>query len=49
MFLRLVEQMAKCEDVTEQLKAKNQMEWVQKTNNIKACAREIVNNELIFI
>lgn len=49
MFLRLVKQMAEREGVTEQLKAENQMEWVQKTNNIKACAREIVNNELIFI
>lgn len=49
MFFRLVEQMAEREGVTEQLKAENQMEWVQKTNNTKACAREIVNNELIFI
>ena len=49
MFLRLVKQMAEREGVTEQLKTENQMEWVQKTNNIKACAREIVNNELIFI
>lgn len=49
MFLQLVEQMAEREGVTDQLKAENQMEWVQKMNNIQACAREIVNSELIFI
>ena len=34
MFLRLVKQMAEAEDVTEQLKADNQMEWVRRMNNI---------------
>ena len=48
MFSRLVEQMKVNEGVTEQLKADNQMEWVARTNNIEARAREIVNHELIF-
>ena len=48
MFLRLVEQMAKREGVTEQLKAENQMEWVCRMNNISSRAMEIVNDELIY-
>ena len=48
MFL-LTEQMAQCEGITEQLKAQDQMAWVQGMNNIKAQAMEIVNHELIYI
>ena len=48
MFLRLVEQMAEREGVTEQLKAENQMEWVTRVNNIRHRATEIVNTELIY-
>ena len=45
----LVEQMAKKENVTEELKANNQLEWVQKMNNIKNRAEEIAYNEIIYI
>ena len=48
MFLRLVKQMAEREGVTEQLKAENALEWVQRMNNIRACVREIVEREIIF-
>ena len=48
MFLRLVEQMAEHEGVTEQLKAENQMEWVGRMNSIRSRAMEIVNADLIF-
>ncbi len=48
MFLRLVNDMAKAEGVTELLKAENQMLWVQKMNNIRNHATEIVNAELIY-
>lgn len=48
MFLRLVEQMAEREGVTEKLKAENQMSWVGLMNNIADRAREFVNNELIY-
>ena len=47
MFLRLVEQIANREGVTEQLKAENQLEWVGRMNNIRSRAVEIVNAELI--
>lgn len=48
MYLRLVEQMAEREGVTEKLKAKNQMEWVRQMNNIADREREIVNTEVIY-
>lgn len=48
MFYRLVKQLAEKENVTENLKAKNQMLWVQKMNSIRNRTLEIVNSELIF-
>lgn len=48
MFFRLVKQMAERESVTEHLKADMQFEWVQKMNNIRNRAMEIVNEEIIF-
>ena len=47
-FDLLVEQMAKQEGVTEQLKAQNQMLWVRRMNNIRARAEEIVREEIIY-
>lgn len=48
MFLRLVKELAEKENVTEELKAADQMLWVQKMNNIRNRATEIVNSELIY-
>ena len=48
MFDQLVKQLAKQEGVTEQLKSDNQMLWVQRMNNIRNRAKEIVNYELIY-
>ena len=48
MFLRLVKELAEKENVTEELKATDQMLWVQKMNNIRNRATEIVNTELIY-
>ena len=48
MYDRLVSQLAEKEGVTEQLKADNQILWVQRMNNIRNCATEIVNAELIY-
>ena len=48
MFLRLVKELAEKENVTEELKAENQMLWVQKMNNIRNRATEIVNAELVY-
>jgi len=44
----IVQQMQEAEDVTEALKAANQLEWVQRMNNIRNRAEEIVKAELIF-
>ena len=49
LFLRLVKALAEKENVTEELKAADQMLWVQKMNNIRNRATEIVNSELIYI
>ena len=48
MLSRLVKQMAEREGVTEQLKADNQMEWVNRMNNIRNRVTEIVNHEIIY-
>ncbi len=48
MFFRVVKQLAEKEDVTEKLKAENQMEWVGRINNIRNRATEIVNTDLIY-
>ena len=45
---RLTEQMKRAQGITEQLKAENALEWVRRMNNIRACAMEIVNKEIIF-
>ncbi len=49
LFFRLIDDMAKAEGITEQLKSENQMEWVGRMNNIKSRAREIVNTEMIYV
>ncbi len=49
MFDLLVEQMAEREGVTERLKAQDQMLWVQRMNNIRERAEEIVREEIIYI
>ena len=44
----LIKQMAELEGVNEQLKAHDQMLWVQRMNNIRNRATEIVNHDLIY-
>ena len=48
LFSRLVKQLAEKESVTEALKAENQMLWVQKMNNLRNAAMEVVSNDLIY-
>ena len=49
MFEQLTVQMKAQEGVTEALKVSNQLAWVQRMNNIRNCASEIVHKELIYI
>lgn len=44
----IIEQMKKAEGVTEELKARDQMAWVGRMNNIAGRAREIVMEEIIY-
>ena len=48
LFDNLIVQYKKAENITEELKAINQMEWVRRMNNIKQRVTEIVNKELIY-
>lgn len=49
MFLRLVNELAEKNGITETLKAENQMLWVRRMNAVRETATEIINNELIYI
>lgn len=48
MFDRLVEELSEDEGITEELKALDQMSWVQQMNSIRSRAAEIVREELIY-
>lgn len=47
-FLRLVKQLAEKQGVTEHLKADDQLLWVQKMNNIRNSAQEVVLHDFIY-
>ena len=49
MFEQLTTQMKQQEDITEDLKANNPLEWVQRMNGIRNRAAEIVYKELIYV
>ena len=49
MLEQLIDEMKRAEGITEQLKAENQLEWVQRVNSIKHRAEEILQSHLIFI
>ena len=49
MFDRLVEQLKRRDCITEELKATDQMEWVQRMNGIRHEAAEVVEKELICV
>ena len=48
-FELLMKQFMEKENVTEELKATNPMEWVCKMNNIRDCVQEIILKELIYV
>lgn len=47
-FERLIEGMKQAQGITEQLKTENALEWVGRMNNIRTCAMEVVNEEIIY-
>ncbi|TGY89535.1 TnpV protein [Petralouisia muris] len=48
-FERLIEGMKQAQGITECLKEENALEWTGRLNNIRDCAREIVNEEIIYV
>lgn len=44
----LIRQLAAKEGITEELKAADPMAWVQRMNNLRACAEEIILKELVY-
>ena len=44
----IIEQMKRAEGLTEELKSRDQMAWIGKMNNIRACAEKIIREEIIF-
>ena len=48
MFTSLVKQLIENENITENLKATNPILWVQKMNNVRNQAKEVVNHEIIY-
>lgn len=49
LFSRLARELADKENVTEQLKATDQMAWVRRMNNIRNSTIEVVFQRLIFL
>lgn len=49
LFNRLITDLAQNEGITEQLKATNQMKWVQKMNNIRGRVIEAVYSNVVFV
>ena len=49
MFDQLTVQLKAQEGVTEELKANNQLAWVQRMNNIRECVTETVNSNVVFV
>ena len=47
-FERIIEQMKQEQGITEQLKADDTLKWIGRMSNIQTCAREIVDNEMIY-
>lgn len=45
---RLTEQMKRAQGITERLKAENALEWKQRMDNIRNCATEIIDREIIY-
>ena len=49
LFARLITDLSAKEGITEQLKATDQMKWVQKMNNIRERAMEVVCKDVVFV
>lgn len=48
MFFQLVEQMAECEGINEQLKAQDEMKWIGAMNDVRERAEELIYSDMIY-
>ena len=48
LYDRLIEQYKIKRNITEELKEKDQMRWIQEMNNIQNCVEEVVSNMIIY-
>ena len=49
MYENLLKALSEKEDITEELKTENQMDWVRRMNNLKNRAEEVIYSELIYV
>ena len=49
LFARLITDLSAKEGITEQLKATDQMQWVQKMNNIRERVTETVYSDVVYV
>ena len=49
LYDRLIEQYKVKRNITEELKEKDQMKWVQEMNNIQNCVEEVINHQIIYV
>ena len=49
LYDRLIEQYKIKRNITEELKEKDQMRWVQEMNNIQNCVEEVINYQIIYV
>lgn len=45
----LMDQMMEQEGITEELKRKDQMEWVRRANNVRSRVDEIILTEMVYV
>ena len=45
----MMDQMMEAEGVTEELKGKDQMEWLRRVNNIRKTVDEVTLNQLVYV
>ena len=46
---QMMDQLMEAEDVTEELKGRDQMEWIRRVNNIRNRVDEVILNELVYV
>lgn len=48
LYDKLIDDYKKKRNITEELKEKNQLEWIREMNNIENCVLEIIIKSIIY-